>query len=266
MNALTNKLRDFLYTLYPEKILFEGNGLYSQVKVTKTGNRLNLYTGNHFLQTYYKTNYMPQGNFFDWYLILPWCTGNFNGSIESLLILGLGGGSQVKLFNQLYRVNHITGVEIDPLIIKLGKQYFDLNESNLTTLEQNAYLLFDTSSQKYSYIIIDNFKENMFENECQTKSFLEKAKNHLDPDGAILLNKLKDDVTNSDTLKTLNSIFSTVIEIKLKYNVFYISTNSNSAPNTPLELQKILLKASKSKNDLSFFKNLKIENILIHHK
>jgi len=266
MNALTNKLRDFLYTLYLEKILFDGNGLYSKVKVTKTGNRLNLYTGNHFLQTYYKTNYEPQGNFFDWYLILPWCTGNFNGSIESLLILGLGGGSQVKLFNQLYRVNHITGVEIDPLIIKLGKQYFDLNESNLTTLEQDAYLLFDTSSQKYSFIIIDNFKENVFEGNCQSKSFLEKAKNHLELEGALLLNKLKDDVTNINTLESLTSIFTTVIEIKLKYNVFFIATNSHLAPKNTFELQKILLDAHRSNSSLSFFKILKSQDICVHCK
>lgn len=266
MNALTNKLRDFLYTLYPEKILFDGNGLYSKVKVTKTGNRLNLYTGNHFLQTYYKTNYEPKGNFFDWYLILPWCTGNFNGSIESLLILGLGGGSQVKLFNQLYQVNHITGVEIDPLIIKLGKQYFDLNESNLTTLEQDAYLLFDTSSQKYSFIIIDNFKENVFEDNCQSKSFLEKAKNHLELEGALLLNKLKDDVTNIYTLESLTSIFTTVIETRLKYNVFYVATDAHLAPRNSKDLHSILINAKNYSQDLSYFKNLKIENVLVHRK
>lgn len=261
MNALSHKLRNFFLTLSPEKTLFEGIGLYSKVRVTKTGDRLNLYTGENFLQTYYNSRVNPQGNYFDWYLILPWFSGIFQGNIESLLILGLGGGSQVKLFNQVYNVKNITGVEIDPLIISLGKQYFDLNEANLMTISIDAYSFFDTSRQKYSHIIVDNFKENVFDVNCQSPSFFEKIHKHLTTDGVFLLNKLKDDPSNTNVKKELKDFFETVVEINIFYNTFFIATDSATAPKNAADVRHLLLKASELNKALKFFRLLKMQSI-----
>ena len=251
MNVLIHKLRNFFLTLSPEKTLFEGIGLYSKVRVTKTGDRLNLYTGENFLQTYYNSRVNPQGNYFDWYLILPWFSGIFRGNIESLLILGLGGGSQVKLFNRVYNVKNITGVEIDPLIISLGKQYFDLNEANLI----------DTARQKYSHIIVDNFKENVFDVNCQSPSFFEKIHKHLTTDGVFLLNKLKDDPSNTNVKKELKDFFETVVEINIFYNTFFIATDSATAPKNAADVRHLLLKASELNKALKFFRLLKMQSI-----
>lgn len=47
---------------------------------------------------------------------------------KSVLILGLGGGTLVSLLSEKWPQASITGVEIDPIMISLGKKYFGLGK------------------------------------------------------------------------------------------------------------------------------------------
>src|SRR3989338_3460422 len=97
------------------QVLFEGQGLYAVIKVIKKGSRINLYTGKGFLQSSINRQETLKGGHSDWFLAAPWFSGNFEGIIDSLLILGLGAGSEVPLYNQVYKVKTMTGVEVDTL-------------------------------------------------------------------------------------------------------------------------------------------------------
>ncbi|KKR69202.1 MAG: hypothetical protein UU12_C0046G0006, partial [Candidatus Woesebacteria bacterium GW2011_GWA2_40_7b] len=44
------------------------------------------------------------------------------------LILGLGGGTVAKLIRKLWPKAKITGVDIDPLIVELGKKYLGMGK------------------------------------------------------------------------------------------------------------------------------------------
>ncbi len=52
-------------------------------------------------------------------------------TIHSILVLGLGGGTLAKLLRKKYPDAKITGVEIDPIMIELGKKYLDLDKYNI---------------------------------------------------------------------------------------------------------------------------------------
>src|SRR3989344_1007167 len=48
--------------------------------------------------------------------------------ISNCVILGLGGGTAAKLIRKYWPGAKITGVEIDPIMVELGKKYLDLSD------------------------------------------------------------------------------------------------------------------------------------------
>lgn len=77
-----------------------------------------------------------------------------SNNIEKILILGLGGGTLAKLLRKKYPSAKITGVEIDPIMIELGKKYLRLNDFNIDIKIQDAT---DFKLKGYDLIIIDTY-------------------------------------------------------------------------------------------------------------
>jgi len=78
---------------------------------------------------------------------------------RSILVLGLGGGSVIEtLRNDFNYNNHITAVDIDPEIIKIAKDEFELIASkNLNIICDDALHFVAQNKEKYDLIIIDLF-------------------------------------------------------------------------------------------------------------
>ncbi len=78
-------------------------------------------------------------------------------STKKILILGMGGGSVIKtLQNDFNYQNHITAVDIDPVIIKIAKEEFDIVEGkNLKIICEDAQLFMQFNTKKFDLIIID---------------------------------------------------------------------------------------------------------------
>ncbi len=245
------------------QVLFEGPGLYSVIKVIKKDGRINLYTGKGFLQSSISRRETLRGGHSDWFLAAPWFSGNFECNLDSLLILGLGAGSEVPLYNQVYEVKKITGVEIDPLIIDLGKKYFGLDIPNLKVINGDADLFLDTTKDTYNQVILDTFKEDIFEKNCQSSPFLHKIRSHLTSDGVFFVNRVSGDSSNREMERELKKVFNTVVTLRIRNNIFFIATNSLRAPKTSVGVQQLLLKASESHPALGFFRTLKSKDIKV---
>ena len=58
---------------------------------------------------------------------------------KNILILGLGGGTAAQIFSQRFPKAQIIGVDIDPVVIRMGKKYFGLDKiANLKIVNQDA--------------------------------------------------------------------------------------------------------------------------------
>jgi spermidine synthase len=79
-----------------------------------------------------------------------------NINCKNILILGLGGGTVTKLLRKKYPDAKITGVEIDPLMIELGKKYFDLDKQNIDIKIMDAHD-YSLSTSRYDLIIVDGY-------------------------------------------------------------------------------------------------------------
>lgn len=76
---------------------------------------------------------------------------------KNILILGMGGGSVIKTLRNDFGYKHkITAVEIDPVIIKLADEEFDIKESeNLNIVCDDAQLFMQLNTKTFDLILID---------------------------------------------------------------------------------------------------------------
>lgn len=77
--------------------------------------------------------------------------------VTSCLILGLGGGTLAKLLRKKYPDAKITGIEIDPIMIELGKKYLDLDKYNVDIKIQDAFKFLEKNKNKYDLLIVDTY-------------------------------------------------------------------------------------------------------------
>jgi spermidine synthase len=257
MNLLKKWAHSYLWFIFPENILFKGKGLYSEIKVTRKGNLTTLYTGdNLYEQSSYNKYAHLSGNWAEMFLITPWFIEGFNYELDSLLILGLGGGSQVKLFNKYYTVNKIKGVEIDPLIIEIARNHFDLNDANLEILNTDAYKYLMEVRDKFTCILVDAYKENIAESQMEDFIYLQRIKEVLEENGVVIFNKSKSDGNKELFLKRVTEIFGGYYEVYGRFNTYIIAINSTNRRYSTYDIKNKLTNVGRENMKLKFFKKI----------
>lgn len=80
-------------------------------------------------------------------------------NVNSILILGLGGGSGIKaLRNTFNYTKNIVVVELDPKIIQIANEEFDIQESdNLQIIQADAFDYVKKCKEKFQLVLIDIF-------------------------------------------------------------------------------------------------------------
>jgi predicted O-methyltransferase YrrM len=113
-------------------------------------------------------------------------------AMNKILVLGVAGGSVIKtLVNEVSYKGAITGVEIDPEIIKVANSYFKLDQiSNLTILIADAFEFVLQATEKYDLIILDIFQDTKMPGFLFENFFTQKLCALLQTNGFILFNTM----------------------------------------------------------------------------
>ena len=112
--------------------------------------------------------------------------------MNHILVLGVAGGSVIKtLVDEIKYKNKITGVEIDPEIIKVANTYFKLNEiKNLEIVIDDAFEFVLKTKNKYDLIIIDIFQDTIMPSFLFETFFVNRICSLLQNRGFILFNTM----------------------------------------------------------------------------
>lgn len=111
--------------------------------------------------------------------------------VKQVLILGLGAGNLAKIINHNFPKANITGVEIDPEVIKVGKQFFELGKiSNLQTEIGDAFNFIKKRKATYDLIFIDLFVGQNSPKKIDSASFLQNLSQTMSKSGMIVFNRL----------------------------------------------------------------------------
>jgi spermidine synthase len=116
-----------------------------------------------------------------------------NFQIANCLILGLGAGNAAKIINKYFPKAKITGIEIDPEIIKLGKKYFDLEKiQNLSIIIDDALKIPNSHYplSKFDLVLVDLYLGDCFPKQAEGSQFLESLNKILESDGIVIINRL----------------------------------------------------------------------------
>lgn len=78
---------------------------------------------------------------------------------NEILVLGMGAGSVIKTLRDDFNFNNkITAVEIDPTIIKIANDEFDIKENvNLNIVCDDAHNYMQLNTKKFDLVIVDLF-------------------------------------------------------------------------------------------------------------
>nr|WP_315165580.1 fused MFS/spermidine synthase [uncultured Flavobacterium sp.] len=113
-------------------------------------------------------------------------------NMKDVLVLGVAGGSVIKtLVDDINYKGKITGVEIDPEIIKIANTYFKLDEiKNLELVIEDAFEFVLKTKKKYDLIIIDVFQDIFMPNFLFEKFFINRICFLLKSKGFVLFNTM----------------------------------------------------------------------------
>lgn len=139
--------------------------------------------------------------------------------IKSVLILGLGGGTVAKLVRKYWPKSEIAGVEIDPMMVELGKKYLGLDHTKV--IIGDAYEFIEKNKEKYDLVIVDLYVGNEFPKKFEEEEFLKRlTKNKL-----VIFNRLYFGEKRKEAVRfgnKLEKIFSKVDWFYPQANLMFI--------------------------------------------
>jgi spermidine synthase len=113
----------------------------------------------------------------------------FRPDAKKMLIVGLGGGSIPKKVQKEFPAMEIDAVEIDPEVVQIAKNHFNVRENkNLKIHAQDGRLFLSRTTQQYDIIMLDAYYTDAMPFHLATREFFELAQRRLTANGIIVAN------------------------------------------------------------------------------
>jgi spermidine synthase len=180
----------------------------------------------------------------------------FRPDAKRMLIIGLGGGSIPKKLQKEFPSLEIDVVEIDPEVIGIAKNLFNVRENKTLHLHTQDGRLFLTRTQnQYDIILLDAYYSDAMPFHLATREFFELAERKLTPNGIIVANLISAVTGNSGKIarafvKTEKLVFPQVyvfaarrpenVSVETIQNVIVIATKDKRR----LDIKEIVKRAS----------------------
>jgi spermidine synthase len=172
-------------------MIYERESLYNYIQVTQAsdGTRELILNEGQAIHSIYNPQQILTGLYWDYFLAAPFFNPGFQPSqLHRVAIIGLAGGTIARQFTAAYGPVPIDGVEIDPAIVDVARQYFAMREPNLHVFEQDGRAFVRQTRAQYDVIAIDAFQQPYIPFHLTTVEFFSELRDHLADDGVLTLN------------------------------------------------------------------------------
>ncbi len=218
-------------------VVLEDESLYNYLQVTEDQDTVILSTNVAFgVQSVYKKNQLLTGMYYDYPLTSPLLFEDTSADKPlDVLVLGMGTGTFAKHLKMFYPNSNIVGVEIDKKIVDLSMEYFELKKEEAKVhVNDGRTFLAGPDAGLYDIILVDAYHDITIPFHMSTAEFFSEVKEHLKPNGAILININMRSEDSTEIVDYLTQTLKTNMNKVFKYNVPY-STNvfvfSSDNPN-----------------------------------
>lgn len=124
-------------------------------------------------------------------------------SVNTVLLLGLGGGSVIKSLRKKFRYKgEIEAVEVDPLMINIANKEYGVVKDLRTRIEcceASRYVSKETKT--FDLIIVDLFIDNRVSKEILSADFWSTLKDRVAPNGYIVFNSMHENYAITHSIK-----------------------------------------------------------------
>ena len=215
-----------------ENLIFEGESSYNYIQVVeeKEFRYLRLNEGQGMHSVYHPTQLNYYGPWSQ-VLVAPYFNAPPQGldSIENMAIVGLAAGTTARQAQTVFGDIKIDGFEIDPLIVEVGREFFDMNQPDLTVYVQDGRWGLHRMHDTYDVISVDAYRPPYIPWHMTTLEFFEIVHQRLYEDGVLVINIGRSPLDRTlidDLATTIRQVFPTVfvMDIPDSFNTILFAT------------------------------------------
>lgn len=109
---------------------------------------------------------------------------------RTILLIGLGAGSQAKFLYRHFPQAHLTAVEISPRVVAAAREHFELPDdaARLKIVIGDGYEYVRTVDQTFDLILVDGFNEHAHPGDLNTLPFYRECRARLSEQGLLAAN------------------------------------------------------------------------------
>jgi spermidine synthase len=171
--------------------IYETESAYNYIQVLEDNNgtrylRLNEGQGVH---SEYDPDTLNYGGPWQQFLAGPFFYADREpASVTRIAIVGLAAGTTARQAAAVFPNVTIDGWEIDPKIVQVARDYFDMNLPNLNVYVQDGRWGLEQSPETYDLVIVDAYRPPYIPPHLTTLEFFQIAADHLKPDSVLAIN------------------------------------------------------------------------------
>lgn len=217
--------------------VYETESAYNYIQVAQQNGytilRLNEGQGVHSI---YNPNTLQYNGPWDQFLVSPYFYANRKPSdVKRVAIVGLAAGTTARQMTAVYGNIPIDGFELDPKIVEVGREYFDMTMPNLNVHIGDGRLGLEQSPYKYDIIAVDAYRPPYIPAHMTTQEFFEIVASHLTEDGVLTINSASvpgDRRLINGLATTMGTVFPSIytVDIPGSLNTMIFATKQKTQP------------------------------------
>jgi spermidine synthase len=198
-------------------LLDERESAYNYIQVVEEDRRrLLILNEGHAVHSIYDPDELLTGGPWDYFMIAPLLAEDAAAPRDALLI-GLAGGTAARQISAAYGPIPIVGVEIDPEIDTVARDYFALDDlANVETVVADGRYVLRSDDRDFDLIGVDAYRQPYIPFQLTSREFFQDAADHLRPGGVAVVNagRTTTDYRLVDALAaTMRDVFPYVVAV-----------------------------------------------------
>ena len=232
--ALAMAAPDTIRTADRGTLLAERESAYNYIQVVaQDDRRLLILNEGHAVHSIYDPDELLTGGPWDYFTIAPLLADDAAAPRDALLI-GLAGGTAARQLTAAYGPIPIAGVEIDPEIDAVARDYFGLNElTNVETIVADGRYALRTDDRQFDLIGVDAYRQPYIPFQLTSREFFQEVADHLRPGGIAILNAGRT-TTDFRLVEALSSTMRDVFPYVMAVDVARYTNTMLIGSETPL--------------------------------
>jgi predicted membrane-bound spermidine synthase len=218
--------------------LFQTESSYNYIQVVQRGDTtyllLNEGQGIHSI---YNPNRIDTGGTWDFFALAPYFNRPLTADhLQRVAVIGLAAGTIPRQYTAVFGSIPIDGIEIDPRIAQTGRDYFDMNLSNLNVVTADGRFALARSLYRYDVVGIDAYRLPYIPWHLTTVEFFRQVRDHLNGTGVVVINvgHAGNDYRLVDAMAaTLGQVFTSVhiADVPNTFNTIVYATVQPTSPD-----------------------------------